>query len=41
MKEDSQPEMIYDEGSILKYHFKFKNRNELKKKEIEYRFGKM
>lgn len=40
MKEDGQPEMIYNEISIVKYHFKFKNRHELKKNETEYQHRK-
>jgi len=30
------PKMMFDEKAVLKYHFKFKKRNELHKNEVEY-----
>lgn len=33
---NTAPEMMYEEKPILKYHFKFKRRKELRKNELEY-----
>lgn len=40
MDENGHIDILYDIEPILKYHFKFKNRSELIKKEIEYHHGK-
>ncbi|MFQ5884699.1 MAG: hypothetical protein ACE5IO_06330 [Thermoplasmata archaeon] len=40
MKDDGKVEMLYEEEPILKYHYKFKNRGELGKTDVEYHHGK-
>lgn len=40
IKEGNKLEMLFDEPSILKHHFKFKKRSQLEEGEVEYRHGK-